>query len=300
MRILKLILLFIIVSITWGTTWIAMKIIVETIPPLFATGMRFLLISPLLLIISYLNEVPLLFPLGKKKLQMLITIFYFFIPFTLMLYAGTYINSILSSMMFSIMPIVILIASWFFLKEKIFLIQILGITLAIVSLITLLIIKCDFNNYYELKGIFSIILAILSHAFIYIQCKIKCCNISVFTFNTLPSLVSGIILLILSLIIEHPSYQTFSIKSMLALFYLSNFSGLFGILSFFYLQKKVKSFISSIVFLIFPLISITLEKYIYKYNISKNEILIIIFLIIGTLLTLAPKIFVFKNLKVKK
>ncbi|UUD80755.1 DMT family transporter (plasmid) [Yersinia pestis] len=45
-------LLFIMVSVTWGTTWLAMKLTVETISPIFATGIRFMLAAPVLILIT--------------------------------------------------------------------------------------------------------------------------------------------------------------------------------------------------------------------------------------------------------
>lgn len=113
-----IILLFSLVSITWGTTWIAMKIAVETIPPLFATGIRFLIASPLLILLSYITKAPLLFPYGQRNFQIIISFFYFSIPFTLMLYGGKYVNSSIASVIFSNMPVVVLMLSSFFLKKK--------------------------------------------------------------------------------------------------------------------------------------------------------------------------------------
>jgi len=113
-----IILLFSLVSITWGTTWMAMKIAVETIPPLFATGIRFLIASPLLILLSYIIKAPLLFPHGQRNFQIFISFFYFSIPFTLMLYGGKYVSSSIASVIFSNMPVVVLILSAFFLKKK--------------------------------------------------------------------------------------------------------------------------------------------------------------------------------------
>lgn len=112
------IFLFCLVSITWGTTWIAMKIAVETIPPLFATGIRFLVASPVLIILSYFTKTPLLFPRGQRFFQVIISIFYFSIPFTLMLYGGSYVKSSISSIIFATMPVMVLLLSHIFLKKK--------------------------------------------------------------------------------------------------------------------------------------------------------------------------------------
>ncbi|QTM69249.1 DMT family transporter [Buchnera aphidicola (Hormaphis cornu)] len=175
MHRLIILTLFIIVSFTWGTTWMAMKITVHTIPPLFATGMRFLLASPILIAISSVTKSPLLFPIKHRLFQIFIIFFYFTIPFTLMLYAGTCVTAGLASILFSTMPVIVLIFSLLFLKEKIMSFQILGLVIFFIALLYLLYIKCSFNNFNQIKGIFAIILAVLSHAYIYIQCKKKMC-----------------------------------------------------------------------------------------------------------------------------
>lgn len=288
MNKLIIITLFSLVSITWGTTWIAMKIATETIPPLFATGMRFLLTAPLLIIISYFTKTPLLFPYGQRLFQIIIAIFYFSIPFTLMLYSGIYVSSSIASIIFSNMPVAVLIISALYLKKRIFFIQKIGILLASITLSMLLLIELKSQYFFQWKGIVALLIALFSHAIIYAKCQQKCCNVSVLTFNALPSLISGILITIMSLFIENFSIHTFSYVSILAVLYLSFFSGIFGILSYFYLQKKVSAFYASIVFLIFPIISWFSESYFYGTKIILSEIWLLIPLIIGILMTLIP------------
>lgn len=111
----------------------------------------------------------------------------------------------------------------------------------------------------------------------------------------MPSLISGILLSCVSWFIESPYINLFSKKSILAVFYLGDFSGICGILSYFYLQKRVSSFYASTVFLIFPFVAGILDKYAYKKTISLNELFYILLLFLGILLTLIPKSF-FKNI----
>ncbi|WP_348769580.1 DMT family transporter [Buchnera aphidicola] len=288
MKKIIIILLFALVSITWGTTWIAMKIAVETIPPLFATGIRFLIASPLLIILSCITKTPLLFPYGQRNFQIIISFFYFSIPFTLMLYGGKYVSSSISSVIFSSMPVIILIFSSFFFKKKIDLIKKIGIFISLITLFFILLIDLKSENFFQWKGIIALVLALFSHALIYIECQKRCTNISIITFNALPSLISGIFLSIVSWFFEHPNIYLFSKQSILAIFYLGDFSGIFGILSYFYLQKKVSSFYASTVFLIFPLISYILEVYFYKKIFFFYKLWFILPLLIGILLTLIP------------
>lgn len=130
MRRVTILVLFLLVSLTWGTTWLAMRIAAETIPPVFATGMRFMFAAPFLIGIAWLRKTPLLFPRGQRLFQLVICIFYFAIPFSLMIYGETYVSSGLASIIFSNMPVAVLIASVLFLNEKTNSMQIAGLTIA--------------------------------------------------------------------------------------------------------------------------------------------------------------------------
>ncbi|HHV4080396.1 TPA: DMT family transporter, partial [Klebsiella pneumoniae] len=78
----------------------------------------------------------------------------------------------------------------------------------------------------------------------------------------------------------------FSAHSILATLYLGAFAGVFGILCYFALQQKASAFQASLVFLIFPLIAVSLESYVYGYAISTQSMLFIIPLVAGIFLTL--------------
>ncbi|QCI23820.1 DMT family transporter [Buchnera aphidicola (Macrosiphoniella sanborni)] len=282
------IILFSLVAVTWGTTWIAMKIAIETIPPFFATGIRFLIAAPLLIIVAYYTKTPLLFPSGQRWFQCMIVIFYFSIPFTLMLYGGMYVSSSIASMIFSNMPVAVLAVSFLYFKQKLFLTQKIGIFISFITLSIILLIELKSQNFFQWKGMLALLFALFSHAIIYSECQKKYRNISVITFNALPSLLSGIFLSVISWYIENPQIENFSNKSILAIVYLGDFSGIFGILSYFYLQKKVSAFYASTVFIIFPIIAIFLEYYLYKNIILLYKVWFLLPLIIGILLTLIP------------
>ncbi len=65
MRRITIFILFLLVAVTLGTTWLAMKIALETIPPVFATGMRFLFSAPLLIIIAWVKKYQFYFLLAS-------------------------------------------------------------------------------------------------------------------------------------------------------------------------------------------------------------------------------------------
>ncbi|EBQ8600494.1 DMT family transporter [Salmonella enterica] len=281
-----ILVLFLLVALTWGTTWLAMRIAAETIPPMFATGMRFMFAAPCLIFIAWLRKTPLLFPPGQRLFQIVICVFYFSIPFSLMIYGETYVSSGLASIIFASMPVAILIASLFFLNEKTNLMQITGLIIAISSLAGILLEEMKINTGGHWQGVIALVSALIIHAIIYTQCKKRSSTVSVITFNALPCFFAGLILSAAGWYFERPQISVFSAQSIFSTLYLGVFAGVFGILCYFALQQRASAFQASLVFLVFPLIAVSLEKYIYGYAISTHSILLVIPLAIGIFLSI--------------
>ncbi len=81
-------------------------------------------------------------------------------------------------------------------------------------------------------------------------------------------------------------YPHSHLPSALSTLYLGVIGGVFGILCYFLLQKNQALSRASLVFLVFPIIAISLENYIYGYAISLLSQLLTLPLAIGILLIL--------------
>lgn len=209
MRRITIFILFLLVAVTWGTTWLAMKIALETIPPVFATGMRFLFSAPLLIIIAWVKKIPILFPVGQRLFQLAISMFYFAIPFSLMIYGEVYVNPGLAAIIFANMPVAILIASFLFLNEKTNSIQITGLIIALASLSFILITEARERTESQWTGVIALSSAVIIHAIVYTQCKKRCCKVSVISFNALPCFIAGVILSLVGSIFERVMLPTY-------------------------------------------------------------------------------------------
>ncbi|QGU88654.1 DMT family transporter [Erwinia sorbitola] len=277
--------LFSAVALTWGTTWMAMKITVATVPPVFATGLRFLCAAPLLLLLARYKKAPLLFPAGLRGFQLCVMLFYFAIPFTLMIYGERYTSSSLAAIIFATMPAAVLAASLLFLRERTSLQQLLGLAISLGALSTILWHETRDSGESQLQGIVALVAAVLIHAVMYVQCKKRCAGISVLSYNALPCLGAGIVLTLAGLT-EAPNYQAFSPQALLAIAYLGAVAGVGGILAYFALQQTAKPFQASLVFLVFPLIAVALESKINGTSISHESLLLMLPFLLGILLTL--------------
>ncbi|VFP84468.1 EamA-like transporter family protein [Candidatus Erwinia haradaeae] len=252
--------LFTAVSLTWGTTWMAMKIAVSAVPPIFATGLRFLCSAPLLLLLARYKKVPLLFPSGQWSFQVYVTLFYFALPFTLMIYGERYTSSSLASIIFATMPAIILILSLLVLRERTSIQQILGLGMSISALSIILWHEMHHTTgTNQLRGMVALLVAVCMHGIMYVQCKKRCVGMSVLSYNALPSLGAGTLLTFAGLC-ESPHLQNFTLQALLAIIYLGIIAGVGGVLAYFSLQQITKPFQASMVFMIFPLIAVILER----------------------------------------
>lgn len=275
-------MLYIIVCLTWGTTWIGIKIAVESVPPLLASGLRFVIAFPFLLIITLLVKAPIFFPKEQRFFFIVLVFFYFTIPYYLLSYGEQYVSSGLTSLLFSTMPIFSIIL----LKEKIFLNQILGIIIGVSCLIIILHSEGIIVSYTGFIGVLAILCAALMHGFLYVCSKKMAANISVFTFNTLPIGVAGILLCVFSFLFENPNIQKISINSWFALIYLGFAASVGGFIVYFYLLKRMSPIFLSFIFIIFPVVAIDAS---YEHKpITSTFIFYSLLMLLGFSLTKIP------------
>ncbi|MCY9851989.1 DMT family transporter [Vibrio mediterranei] len=280
------ILLFVSVCLIWGTTWFAMEVAVETIPPIFATGMRFLIAAPLLVMLAKYLKQPLFFPKRKRAWMYVVAIFYFAIPFTLMIFGEQYISSGLASIIFANMPIAVMVMSSLFLGLRLRKVQIAGLLVAVLSLILILATEMKLGGKNYLVGFAALGGAVAIHAVMYVFVERFCKGTPVLTYNAVPSFLASLFLLFTSWVIEQPDISLFTLDSMTAVLYLGVFASVGGIVAYFKLGQVSTPFTASICFLFFPLIALSISTWIAGNSISLVSV--------GLLLPLLGGIFVTK------
>lgn len=280
--------LFVSVSITWGTTWFAMKVAVLHIPPVLATGLRFLFAAPILIFIAKISKTPLLFPKGKRMLQLVTSIFYFAIPFSLMIYGEESVSSGMAALIFSTMPAVIAIASLAILKQGLTLKQSIGIGISSTALFAIISHESGSTEVGHISGILALLLAVNLHAIVYVLLKRYCCQVSVITFNALPSLGASVMLILYGLLFETATPNDLTPDAILSILYLGVIAGVFGIMAYFQLQKKISPFHASLVYFTFPIIALTLEAIATGHKISSFSQALIAPLLVGMFFVIKP------------
>ena len=224
------------IVVLWGLNFVALKITVLSLPPIFLAGLRFFLIS-----------FPWIFFVKKPKVS---NKQFFSLPITLgvlqysLLYYGmsTGLSAGLSAVILQTQSFFTVIMSAFLIKEKFSLNEITGLIIGMLGVIILLTYN---DGDFKLEAIFIILAAAMSWGVANIQLK-NLGNINMISFLIWISPLASILLLIISFILEFDSllkidFPNIEIKVFLSIFYTAYISTVIGFTMWQYLLNKYKS-----------------------------------------------------------
>lgn len=120
------------VTMIWGGTFVAGRYLAESLSPLLAASLRFLLASVALLLYVFLARVPLIRPRPRQWLRLALLGFFGIFFYNLCFFYGLhYINASRASLIVALNPAAIGLASWLLFKERLSRSKVIGIALCI-------------------------------------------------------------------------------------------------------------------------------------------------------------------------
>jgi drug/metabolite transporter (DMT)-like permease len=217
-----------------------------------------------------------------------VTLSYFSLPYYLLNYGEMHVSSGLTALLFSCMPVFILLFSALFLREKIYPSQVLGIAIGFGSLFMIIRSQGLHLDHAELFGVLAILCAAVMHALCYVVTKKHGTAISVITYNALPIGIAGLMLFLAGLQIETPVFTAISARSWSALLYLGLVASVGGFIVYFLLLKRLSPIILSFVFIIFPVFAVIIGAWYEGQPLSQELMMYSAILLTGFAITKLP------------
>lgn len=116
------------VTMIWGGTFVAGRFLADSLNPLLAASLRFLLASLALLLFMAAARIPLARPNRKQWLQLMVLGFFGIFFYNLCFFYGLqYINASRASLIVALNPAVIALASWLLFQERLSRVKLFGI-----------------------------------------------------------------------------------------------------------------------------------------------------------------------------
>jgi drug/metabolite transporter (DMT)-like permease len=240
----KLYLSIFCVGFFWGTTFLGIRIGVETIPPFLVSGMRNLVAGSLIMIYLFVAKKTERIQLHHLVRAFILALLMIVIGNGLTTYAEKYISSGLTSLISTLSPLVVLLFNLVLGYEKLSLKTVAGIFLGLFGMYLLYENNLsDFMKPEYRKGVGALLLAIVAwSAGTLVTKRAKTNPIGMLMNVSLQMLIAGTILFGLHLGI-HGSIEpsVWSSRSIAAVIYLALFGSLIGYVAYNYLMTQWSS-----------------------------------------------------------
>lgn len=246
------------ISLIWGSTWLAIKIGLDSLPPLYAVSIRFTVAAAILLVILRVRRIPV--PVDRRSvlLYLNLAVLSFSFPYALVYWSEQYIPSALASILFAAYPFVVAVGSHLFLPaERLNRYKIAGIASGFLGVILIFWTDLQLEGA-NTPGMVAILVSTLlqGSSLVLVKRAHPDINPNALTFG---GMVAGLLILYpLALIFESPGQVHLDAKGAGTIVYLGSFGTVVTFVIYYWLLKRVQAVYLSLVSLVTPVIAVIL------------------------------------------
>lgn len=282
---LKIFFAYILLCFIWGSTWLAIRISLESFTPFLSGGLRFLIASIAIFIIMRLKGITLQRDKLSVKLYLQMGFLSFVIPFGLVYWAEQFVPSGLASVLFGVYPFFVAIFSYFMIpNEKIGIGITVGMILGFLGIIIIFSDSFSFTLSDYLLGMFAVMLSGIMQAYIAVTLKKYGKHLNPLSMNFIPMLIAGITGTLIGLFAEDFSKVSIEENGILAVLYLAIFGSVVTFTSFYWLMKRINVVILSLIAFITPIVALLLGWIFYNEVFTTHHLVGSALVLIGLLI----------------
>ena len=256
---LKIILAFLAVSTIWGSTWLAIKLGLRTVPPFLSAGLRFVLASTILLTIVRVREGSIPKTREARIVYASMGLLSFTIPFALVYWGTQFIPSALGSILFAAYPFWVALFSILLLpNERMNAYKAAGITIGFIGILVVFSRDLEWTGSSSFPGMVAVIASAALQGFSLIVVKKYGQPISPFAMNGIGMAIGAVGLLTLALLFEPVGGAVWTSQAVLSVVYLALFGSVVTFVSYYWLLKRIDAVFLSLTSFINPIIAVFL------------------------------------------
>lgn len=261
-------LVYFVLCLIWGSTWIAIKIGLSDAPPLWAASLRFLL--AVTLIGGYIAARGYRLPTSLRQFLRLgyPGVYMYGASYALVYFSELHINSAMAAVLFGSFPFFVALLSHFRLRAE--RISALGWGGLLVGFLGVVLIS--YESLQTSQGLFLGSLLALAgslasaHGLVIHKKKFAQENIYVSAFVQMSS--GGVLLLLSALLFENFSDFRLSEESVGSIVYLAILGTVVAFLGYYWLLRKTRAVIVSMIAFVTPLVAILIGVYLFDEHLS--------------------------------
>ena len=266
---MKIVFGYLLVCLIWGTTWLAIRIGLEELTPVYSSGLRFLVAAIGLFVIVRIKGIPLQIDKTAIMIYFIQALFTFMLPFGLIYWGQQFVPSGLASLLFSIYPFLVAIFSKIaFREQKIGTYRIIALVFGFIGVFLLLFEKLGIGEIRSIYGMLAIVFAGISQAFVVIIIKKYGGNLNVVSMNLIPLTLSAAVMIPVGILTENTEKIVFTLPSVLSIAYLAIFGTIITFVTYYWLLKRINLILLSLIAFITPIIALIAGWIAYKESLN--------------------------------
>ncbi len=275
---------YVLICAIWGSTWLAIRLGLDSLTPFMSAGIRFLLASIFIFFIMRMKSISLQTDPLAFKLYVILGLFSYVIPFGLVYWAEQFIPSGLASVLFAIFPFFVIIFSRIAIPgETIDLFKITGVILGFSGILVIFSANLAINLTTQFWGMLAVFLSAVMQAAISVIIKRWGKPLNPLSMNLIPLLIGGVVLIWVGLFFEDSTYWVFDDKAILSIIYLAFFGTVITFTTYYWLLKRINIVILSLSAFITPIIAVILGWLILDEQFSTRDLIGSSLVLIGIL-----------------
>ncbi|MGE5399873.1 MAG: DMT family transporter [Ignavibacteriales bacterium] len=247
------------ICLIWGSTWMVIRIGLDSLTPILSAGLRFFLASIILYGFMKYKNVKMQTDRTSIILYIILGIFSFVFPFGLVYWGENYIPSWLASILFAVMPFFVVIISRIAIpSEKIYGDRIAGLMLGFLGIIIIFSKNMSWDLNFSFWGMFAVVLSALLQGCIAVIVKKYGSHLHPLSMNFVPVLMAGIVLTGIGLISEDHTTLKFDAKAVISIIYLAVFGTIITFTTYYWLLKRINIILLSLSSFVTPIVAVIL------------------------------------------
>jgi drug/metabolite transporter (DMT)-like permease len=250
---------FAIISTVWGTTWLAIRIGLETVPPFLSAGIRCLAAAVILYGIVRVRGDAVPMTASAWKVYLSLGVLTIGVPFALIYWGQQYIPTGLSSILFGSFPFCVAILSHLMLRdEPMTLSKAVAIVLGFAGVVIIYYAESAIADPRAFLGMSAVLVSVLLQALALVLIKKHGEPVSPHSMNFVGMAMGGTMVLLLSLAVEGERTVVWTMPAITSLVYLTIVGSVVTFVAYYWLLKKIDAVYVSLSSFINPIVAVVL------------------------------------------
>lgn len=275
---------YILICLIWGSTWLAIRIGLDSLTPIFSAGLRFSSAAIFVYLMMKFRKISLQTDPHSIKLNIILAVFSFVIPYGLVYWSEQFIPSGLTSIIFSVMPFFVILFSKIFIPESyVGKDQIFGTVIGFGGIVIIFSenLVLDITGY--MTGMLAVLLSASIQGWVAVYLKKHGSKLNPLAMNFIPLVFAGISMTLFGFLFEDRTKWIFNTNAIGSIIYLGLFGTSIAFTTYYWLMKKINVVLLSLSTLITPIIAVLLGWMILDEKLSMRELLGSVLVLIGIL-----------------